>query len=75
MSLLICIFTICIYHEDTVSHVMVLVIIIFQAGLITLEEPFWLGELRDDPVGLGKKLARQKPYWKPGNYSKGNSHQ
>ncbi|XP_052798715.1 beta-lactamase domain-containing protein 2-like isoform X2 [Mya arenaria] len=37
-----------------------------QAGLITLDQPFWLSELRDDPVKLGRKLAEQEPFWKPG---------
>ncbi|KAL4239759.1 hypothetical protein ACF0H5_000562 [Mactra antiquata] len=37
-----------------------------QAGLITVEEPFWLAELKSDPVKLGKKLAAQKPFWTPG---------
>ncbi|XP_045177366.2 beta-lactamase domain-containing protein 2-like isoform X2 [Mercenaria mercenaria] len=37
-----------------------------QAGLITLEEPYWLAELKHDPIKLGKKLAAQKPFWTPG---------
>ncbi|XP_060567845.1 beta-lactamase domain-containing protein 2-like isoform X2 [Ruditapes philippinarum] len=36
-----------------------------QAGLITLEEPFWLADI-NNPVKLGKKLAAQKPFWTPG---------
>lgn len=37
-----------------------------QAGLITLDEPYWLAELKHNPVKLGQKLAAQKPFWTPG---------
>ncbi|XP_052218803.1 beta-lactamase domain-containing protein 2-like isoform X2 [Dreissena polymorpha] len=37
-----------------------------QAGLITLDKPFWLAELHSDPSVLGQKLAEQKPFWTPG---------
>jgi len=34
--------------------------------LITVDEPMWLSEMRDDPVKLGCKLAAQTPFWTPG---------
>ncbi|KAK3594146.1 hypothetical protein CHS0354_040922 [Potamilus streckersoni] len=36
-----------------------------QAGLVTLDD-YKLSEIRDDPKGLEKKLAAQKPFWNPG---------
>ena len=48
------------YHDLQNDHVY------YKAGLITLEKQYWLSEMRDDPEGLSRKLAEQKPYWTPG---------
>lgn len=57
---------ICVLVSDC-KDVSPIIFLLPQAGLITTEESLWLMEMRDNPLGLGKKLAAQRPYWKPGD--------